>query len=443
MLVLFFAAARLGLILVPLNWRLALPEIKFIVADCVPSAIFFDESFAENVPTILAGQNHCHQIHTGAEEATSIEPKKASTPPAHHNEQAELDNNGDSPLMIVYTSGTTGHPKGAVLSHKSFACNARMSQHMHDMEASDHILSFLPMFHVGGFNIQMLPALSLGATVTLLEKFDPANVVEALNTRAITLTLCVPTILKALLDNAAWSPSKGLLKSISIGSTDVPIGLIETINHYNIPLLQVYGTTETSPLAIYQRLDNAFNTVGSIGRGGSECKIKLVDETGQDVEIGNNGEIWVKGDNILSSYWNNEAATQSNIVDGWFRTGDVARCDDDGFYWFADRLKHVIISGGENIYAAELERVITDFHGLSEFVVVGMKDSKWGEVAVVVGVRNPAEPAKDEVLSEHILAAFDGQIARFKHPRKVIFVDALPRTALGKVQVDAVKAMIA
>ena len=457
MLILLFAAARCELILVPVNWRLALPEISFIMDDCTPSAVFHDKHFAKNIPTILSSHPGCHQINI-ADSGSSARSQSLSQLRLEVDAVNKADSDGstdvtakvseysvsgDTPLMIVYTSGTTGYPKGALLSHESFACNARMSHHMHDMTASDHILSFLPMFHVGGFNIQMLPALALGATVTLLEKFDPDQVIESLNNRSITHAVCVPTILETLLAHQDWDAQQLSLKALAIGSTDVPRVLIDTIHRYGIPLLQVYGTTETSPLAIYQRSDNVFDSVGSIGQRGSECQIRLVDDLRHDVKAGENGEIWVKGNNTLSAYWNNDEATQENIVDGWFRSGDVARCDEKGFYWFADRLKHVIISGGENIYAAEVERVIRNLPGLAELAVVGRPDPKWGEVVIVVAVRDAAEITSDDVLSERVLQAFHGKLARFKHPREVVFVEALPRTALGKVQVDAVKALIA
>lgn len=448
MLVLLFAAARNGLILVPLNWRLALPELQHAVRDCQPAMIFHDRHFTDNItPLRLASDEDCGSMPVDAEtkhdgHLPAFRNESQGQQSADKNLHNDKRQNLSDPLMIVYTSGTTGQPKGAVLDHNSFLCNARMSWHMHKMTADDRILGMLPMFHVGGFNIQVLPALLIGAQVTLLEKFDPQTAVSTLAEHQITLTVAVPTVLQAIQATKEWANTDlSTMRALSIGSTDVPIPLIESMHDRYIPVIQVYGSTETSPLAIYQQPDNALTSVGSIGRCGSECEIRLVQD-GKDVAEGENGEIWVRGDNILNRYWNNPHATDANIIDGWFRTGDVARRDADGFYWFADRLKHVIISGGENIYPAELERVIRDFPGLKEMTIVGRSHQKWGEVAVVVAVRSSETPASEQELRESILAAFQGTLARFKHPRDVVFVDALPRTALGKVQVDAVQTLI-
>ncbi len=440
MLVLLFAAARSGLILVPLNWRLALPELQHAVRDSQPAMIFHDQHFMENILALrLASAEDCGSLLVDAiaEHDGHLAAFRAEVEQPRGREEVT-----DSPLMIVYTSGTTGQPKGAVLDQRSFLCNARMSWHMHAMNTDDHILGMLPMFHVGGFNIQVLPALLLGAQVTLLEKFEPQTALTTLVEQGITLAVVVPTVLQALQATPQWQDADlSAVRALAIGSTDVPVPLIESVHARGIPLLQIYGSTETSPIAVYQRPDNAFDSVGSIGRCGSECAIRLVRD-GADVPSGKNGEIWVKGGNILHHYWNNPHATDAALVDGWFRTGDIARRDAAGFYWFADRVKHVIISGGENIYPAELERVIQDVPGLLEMTIVGKPHAQWGEVAVVVAVRDPNETATEQALRQRVLAAFAGQLARFKHPKDVVFVEALPRTALGKVQVDAVRALL-
>ena len=205
-----------------------------------------------------------------------------------------------------------------------------------------------------------------------------------------------------------------------------------------IPLIQIYGATETGPLAIYGTPDIAVETAGSLGREGLHCEISLRSELGEVVGEGEDGEIWVKGQNILTRYWNNPEASETAISNGWFRTGDVARKDAEGNYWFTDRVKHVIISGGENIYPAEVERAARNTAGIGELVVVGKADPKWGEVPVIaLGKGN------DHVTDEEILETCRNSLARFKQPKAIIRTEALPRNAMGKVLVDEVKTIIA
>lgn len=435
MFVLVFAAARLGLILVPLNWRLAVPELQYIIGDCGPKALFYDRHFAGKVADIAAGTADCRTV------AIHREDDAACLSDLRDRADMETAQNGGSPtdpVLIVYTSGTTGSPKGAVLSQAALRCTGQMSQHAYDMSSSDRLLNVLPLFHVGGLNIQPLPALLLGATLHLHEKFDPVAAVRAIETEAITLVNSVPTLLQAMIDSEAW-PQADLssLRSVSIGSTDVPIPLIEAVHARSIPLVQIYGATETGPIAIYQRAEHAVSTLGSIGRCGLLCEARLVGDDGRDVAQGEPGEIWIRGENILDQYWKNPEASAQNIVDGWFRTGDVARTDEAGNYWFVDRIKHVIISGGENIYPAELDRVLRDCPALREATVVGRADDKWGMVPVVVAVRNDPTVTRDDILQ-----IFEGNVARFKRPRDVVFVDALPRNALGKVVMNEVRALV-
>jgi len=438
--VLVFAAAKLGLILVPLNWRLAVPELRYIVEDCGPKVLFYDHHFADTAPGLAGAQAGCRAvpIFAAADDASlpDLRSRHATADDARGPDSVQAVK-GD-PLLIVYTSGTTGKPKGAVLSQSAVLCNGQMSQHAYDMTSADTVLNVLPLFHVGGLNIQPLPALLLGATLVLHEKFEPDAAVAAIAAAGVTLINTVPTLLQAMIDSTAWAQTDlSSLRAISIGSTDVPRPLIDAVHARGIPLIQIYGATETGPIAIYQRIEHARSTAGSIGRCGLLCSVRLVGDDGADAAPGELGEIWIKGDNILDHYWRDSQASEQNIVDGWFKTGDIARCDEAGDFWFADRIKHVIISGGENIYPAELERVLRGHPGLAEAAVVGRADEKWGMVPVVVAVK-----ARETVTREDVLAAFDGEIARFKRPRDVVFVEALPRNALGKVLVDAVRTLV-
>lgn len=425
-IVLTLAAARAGVIMVALNWRLAVPEQAYILENAGVSALFVEDGFAERTAALTAARGHIPVFGFGEEGGAA-----ARLDAAIAAETGGLRVRGDaqSPLLIVYTSGTTGRPKGAVLTREAVRVNALNSHHMHDMTAGDHILTVLPMFHVGGLNIQTLPALALGATVSLHARFEPAATLAAIARERPSLTVQVPATMQALIGHPAWSETDlSSLRAVASGSTDVPVDLIEAFHARGVPVIQVYGSTETGPVALYQRIDEAFATVGSIGRAGLHTRIRIADSEGREVADGSEGEILVRGGNVAAGYWRDEALSAATFRDGWFHSGDVALRDEGGLYWFRDRIKNVIISGGENIYPAELERVLRAQPGIAEAAVASRADRRWGRVPVAVVVK--ADPALGEA---DVLAAFHGRIARYKHPHAVVFVDALPRNAMGKV----------
>jgi fatty-acyl-CoA synthase len=216
----------------------------------------------------------------------------------------------------------------------------------------------------------------------------------------------------------------------------VPVPLIEAFHARKVPVIQIYGSTETGPVAVYQRAQDAFATVGSIGRRGLHTDIRIVDRDGHDVAMGESGEILVRGPHVATGYWNAPSVSANTFRDGWFHSGDVASADERGWLWFNDRIKNVIISGGENIYPAELERVLREIPGVVEAAVVARPDVKWGAVPVAVVVREGRSPDRAAILK-----AFDGRLARFKHPKDVLFADSLPRNAMGKVRIEEVSAL--
>ncbi len=294
------------------------------------------------------------------------------------------------------------------------------------------------MFHVGGLNIQTLPALRCGARVTLHTRFDPARTLAAMDHARPTLTCLVPATIQALVNLPEWEKTDvSSLRAVATGSTDVPLDVIEAFQSRGVPVIQVYGSTETGPVCMYQRPGDAFTTTGSIGRCGKHSEIRLVDAGDRDVAVGEPGEILVRGGNVAMGYWRDVAQSATTFREGWFHSGDIAVLDEHGQYWFKDRLKHVIISGGENIYPAELERVLRSIPGIREAAVVGCDNARWGQVPIAAVVRDDAGLAENA-----ILAAFDGRLARYKHPKAVVFLDALPRNVMGKVVPEAVKVLI-
>jgi fatty-acyl-CoA synthase len=429
-LALVFACAASGCVLVPLNWRLAAAELDAVLADCTPAALFVEDSctaLAEALSYTLPPSHRC-----GIRNRDPRWPEVPTRPPRPSVPEVLPD----APLLLCYTSGTTGRAKGAVLSARTVTCNALNSIHMHEMTAADRILTVLPLFHVGGLNIQTLPALKVGAEVILLPRFEPTATLAAISNLRPTLTVQVPATLQALQALPRWAQADlSSLRAVTTGSTDVPLKLIEAWHARDVPVIQVYGATETGPVAIYQRIDEAYTTLGAIGRAGLHTEIRLMRADGSPCVGEEPGEVQVRGAHVITHYWNQ---VNPHAFDGdWFCTGDVASVDADGVYWFKDRLKNVIISGGENIYPAELERILREVPGVQEVAVTGRADPVWGAVPVAVIVA--LSPGLDLATLQQVLV---GRLARYKWPKEVVTVPALPRTALGKVDVMTLRELV-
>ncbi|MBI3507221.1 MAG: long-chain fatty acid--CoA ligase [Proteobacteria bacterium] len=399
-LALLFACARLGAILVPLNWRLAPAEHAQILADAEPRVLISERSFAAGL---------ADRAPLGIDTLDTL-----PTMPCARAGRPDL------PLLLVYTSGTTGRAKGAVLTQNAVAWNAVNSQQMHDMTARDRVLTFLPMFHVGGLNIQTVPALALGAEIVLMRKFEPGEALAAIGAMRPTLSLVVPAVMKAMIEHPAWAIADlSSLRMLGAGSSIVPVDLIRAFHARGVPVAQVYGATETGPIAIYQKREDALVNEGSTGQPALNCEARLDD-----------GEILVRGPNVATGYWRDPEATRAAFTNGWFRTGDLGRIDSDGNWWVDERKKDMIISGGENVYPAEIEAALSAHPAVAECAAVAKPDARWGEVPVVFIVKRPGA----EIDAAALRAFLDGRLARFKWPKAYRFVDVLPRNAMGKVR---------
>jgi fatty-acyl-CoA synthase len=428
-LVLLYACARLGAILVPLNWRLAIPEQLFILCDASVKALVVEQSLAAIVPELGKARPDTRII--GLDFKPQGGAAFAELFDAASGDGRNPHTDFSCPLLIVYTSGTTGRPKGAVLRQEALLWNAVMSQHMHDMTAEDHILTVLPMFHVGGLNIQTTPALQLGATVTIHARFAPEPTLAAIASDRPSLTLLVPATIQALIEHPRWATSDlSSLRAVSTGSTQVPQKLVDAILARGIPVLQVYGSTETCPIAVYTRFAGDWRRPGSTGLPGLVCEAKILNDAGAEVAPSTPGEVVVRGPNVFFEYWGNEAATSDALREGWYHTGDIGTRDADGHFFIHDRKKNMIISGGENIYPAEVERVLLEHPAIAEAAVIGRADPRWQEVPVAFVVRRSGMPVDAAAIESFVL----GQLARYKVPREYRFLDALPRNAMGKVQ---------
>ncbi|MGP8119118.1 MAG: class I adenylate-forming enzyme family protein [Xanthobacteraceae bacterium] len=439
-LVVLYACARLGAILVPLNWRLAVAEQLFILVDAAAKVLVLQQAFAAALPQLATALPQARPV------GLDFAPERGLTFAALLDCAAGDGRNPHTdmacPLLNVYTSGTTGRPKGAVLRQEALFWNGVMSQHMHALTSDDHVLTVLPFFHVGGLNIQTTPALHHGATVTIHERFAPDQTLATIATARPTLTVLVPATMLAVLEHPAWERTDiTSLKAISTGSTIVPPALIDRFVARGVPVLQVYGSTETCPISIYTRIGGDLTRRGSTGLPGLCCEAAVVGDDGAELPPGADGEILVRGPNVFFEYWGNAAATREALHDGWYRTGDIGSRDADGYFWVHDRKKNMIISGGENIYPAEIERVLLGHADVADVGVIGAADPKWDEVPVAFVVRRAGCATPEEALRADLAAHVLKHLARFKLPREFVFVDDLPRTALGKVQHFRLKEM--
>ena len=435
MLASLLACAKLGAVWVPLNWRLAAPELAAIAAHAGLSVL-------KNTPELvhLAGQVRAlapSAVQPGQPPADGHAETHAHTS-APTSAGTRIDASADTcadtvpqpgDLMRVYTSGTSGEPKAAVHTQAGMVANIDMALAVQGLMADDRVLAVLPLFHVGGLCIQVLPALAVGAAVNLHARFDASAWLHDVAAWRPTTSLLVPAVMQAVLAHADW-PAADLsgLRFINSGSQVVPVALIEAFHARGVPVAQVYGSTETGPFSIALRPDEALQHVGSVGQPAPGAQLRLVDSIGADVTVGTVGEIWLQAPNLMRGYHRLPAGT--GFVAGWFATGDLAQADDQGYVSVVGRSKDLIISGGENIHPAEIENLAATWPGVAEAAVVGLPDARWGEVPVLVLVAQAGVP----IDLDGLRAEFGRCLARFKHPRRIVVADRLPRTALGKVQ---------
>ncbi|GAB4440373.1 MAG: AMP-binding protein [Rhodocyclaceae bacterium] len=437
-LAMLFACARLGAIFMPLNWRLAPPEHCAVLKDCTPRLLFVEPDFVGSIDCLFDVLSRIQLVTLGHAHAGWMS-WAAFTAGAGSAPAPEAAGRYEDPVLLCHTSGSTGSPKGALLSQGALFWNAVNSTHLHGLTGADRVLTTLPLFHVGGLNNQTLPALHAGATVVLHAKFDPAATLEALARERITLTVLVPSQLDMMMKSPAWAQADlSSLRMISTGSCIVPERISRAVHARGIPLPQIYGCTETCPIATYVLPEDAVRKPGSAGRPAVHCRVKIVDESGAEVAAKVSGEVLVQGPNVMLGYWKREDETAAALAGGWFHTGDIGYFDEEGFLFINGRKKDMIISGGENVYPAEIENVLSESPDIAEVAVVGEPDERWGEAVVAVIVPRPGA----RLGAPEVAELLDGRLARYKHPRRVVLAERLPRTALGKIRKDEVREMV-
>ncbi|MDF1720973.1 MAG: long-chain fatty acid--CoA ligase [Minwuia sp.] len=424
-----FACAKLGAVMVPLNWRLTVSELSFITSDSTPNVIIHGSEFAETAIEVAQKVKIPHVVETTCDGADSAYERGIA---AHPDMTPMVDLVHDDLWTVMYTSGTTGLPKGAMITHGMTFWNVVNLGTPHRISPDAVQLTALPLFHTGGLNCYTNPVLHAGGTVLIMRAFDPQSGLALLGNPEFGIThfFGVPANYQFMAQQPEFDDTDlSRMVMAGVGGAPVSVSLLEIWARRGLGLAQGFGMTETSPTVLVLDASEAMTRPGSAGKPALHNQVRIVDENGDDVKVGEIGELWCKGPNITPGYWNRPEATEATIKDGWLNTGDASRCDEDGFYFIVDRTKDMYISGGENVYPAEVENVIYRLDQIAEAAVIGLADDKWGEIGCAVIVLK-----KGASLSADELTGFCRQhLATFKVPKRVEFVPVLPRNATGKV----------
>lgn len=410
-----FACGLGGFIYVPLNWRHSKKELITIIEDCTPSILITDTKFEDLGNDIFCGKNiQIDAVKVLYEDSYNLVDDWEST----------------DPWLMIYTGGTTGKPKGVLLSFDAVNWNAINTIISWNLESTDCTLNYMPLFHTGGLNALSIPLLMVGGTVVVGNKFLPEEAIRAVNDYKTSISLFVPTMYQAMIQTEYFRISSfPTVKVFLSGGAPCPKPIYYHFAEKGLKFKEGYGLTEAGPNNFYITPEIAAKKLGSVGKSMlfNSVQIKRVD--GQQCEINEVGELYVKGRHMFTKYWNNPEETRKTLIDGWLRTGDLAKMDAEGDIYIVGRQKDMIITGGENVYPIEVEQCIITHPKINEVAVVGIKDSKWGEVvtAFIVSVEKTAE------LMKEIISLCRENLGAYKVPKHIYFVDELPKTHVGKI----------
>jgi fatty-acyl-CoA synthase len=425
-----FACVRTGSICVLLNWRLTVSELEYILGDSSPMLLVHDATFADAAADL---QQRCSiatllEIDGGRPDSAYERALEA-----HQGERPSREVlTHDDVITIMYTSGTTGLPKGAMITHGMNFWNCVNLGIPAGIGLDTVHLNVLPLFHTGGLNCYTNPVLHAGGTVVILQQFDPGETLRVLGDRSqgITHFFGVPAPYQFMMQHPDFeSTDLSRLRMAGVGGAPCALAIMERWMERGVLLSQGFGMTETSPAAIFLDPRDALRKIGSTGKALMHTEFRIVSDDGHDCGADEVGELWVAGPHITPGYWNKPEATAAAFEGRWLKTGDAARMDDEGFVYIVDRWKDMYISGGENVYPAEVENVLYQIPGVAEAAVIGVPNDKWGEVGLAVLALAPGAEVDRATVVDHCVA----RLAKFKVPNDIAIVDALPRNATGKV----------
>ena len=427
------ACLRLGAVFTPLNWRLAPRELADICGHCSARVLIYDAASVDAAASVLAAEPDLAGIAVGPR-ARGQDADAGALLECASDAGVGVSVDSEAAAMLLYTSGTTGRPKGVVLPHRQLFWNAVNTVWATDLGPSDRALACLPLFHTGGLNCLATPTLYRGGTVLLMEAFDAGLALQVAEAQRATMLVGVPTMYQMLLDAGLDRADLSALTTLLCGGAPCPEPLFDAYLDRGFNFRQGFGMTEVGPNCFSLPAWMTRRKRGSVGQPVLHGDARVVDEQGAVLGVGEVGELCLAGPHVCAGYWNDPEATQAVLRNGWFHTGDLARFDEDGFFYVAGRRKDMFISGGENVYPAEVENVILGVAGVVEVAVVGIPDARWGEVGLAAIVaRGPVDMVE---LERHCAA----HLARFKVPKRFELVEDLPRNASGKVLTAAVRA---
>jgi fatty-acyl-CoA synthase len=426
-----FGCAKMGAILNTLNWRLAEPELEFILKDCAPRVLIYEPRFADAVDALRSRVDCEFHVVLGDEAPEgewTYEGALASGSPGGVSEPPRMSYSDT--WAILYTSGTTGRPKGAQVTYGNFFYNAVGMGQAIDLTSQDVNLNVLPTFHAGGLGLYAGPTFHAGGTLVVMRSFDAAWLLTLIQEWKVTVILLVPSIYLILSQFPEFDTyDVSSVRHWASGGSALPPSLVQEYADEGIVIQQGFGMTESGPTVFIISEEDAVRKAGSVGKPVLHTEVRILDRAGNDLGPHQVGELCIRGGNVISGYWNRPEDTAETIVDGWLHSGDAAMQDEEGFYYIVDRWKDMYISGGENVYPAEVESVIYGHPAVAEAAVIGVPHAKWQEVGRAIIVVKQGQTLTEE----EVLGFCSGKLARYKIPKSVAFVDSLPRTAAGKV----------
>ncbi len=408
-----FACRMNELIYVPLNTKLSLTELQVVISDCTPALVITDDVHCERAALLSPARF----IKCGSSEIME---------PATYNWRDDPQ----LPWMIIYTGGTTGKPKGVVLSYEAVTANAINTVINWGLNEKDCTLNYMPLFHTGGINALAMPVLLAGGTVVIGQKFDPEYAMRALDAFKTTISLFVPTMYQLMIETTYFKQSNfPTVRVFLSGGAPCPKPIYEHFKRRGLPFKEGYGLTEAGPNNFFIDAEVAMVKEGAVGKSMLFNEVKIINELGQPCSQGEVGELCLKGSHVFKQYWNNEQETINTFEGDWLKTGDLAKFDEDGDYYIVGRKKEMIITGGENVYPQEVEQCLIAHEAVQEISVIGVPNEKWGECVIAFIVAK--EPI--DQLEQQLKQYCKERLANYKVPKQIYFLQELPKTVVGKI----------